>query len=151
MYQVIRFLYKEDYQLSESAHSTYSNEMSHHASIYALGERLSIQPLKSKALKKFAILLSDQKDAAERFAFIQSDVIPKIYSTTPTSDRGLRNTVCCWIRTNRLNKLVDSIAFAKFMTQVDGLAMDLLRSSLVSSEGYDFLQAPKVTDANPYE
>ncbi|KAK8208941.1 hypothetical protein M8818_003904 [Zalaria obscura] len=62
--------------------------MLHHADVYAAGDKYTITALKALSREKFRQTATMDWNSSK---FI--DCISKVYSTTPTSDRGLRNII----------------------------------------------------------
>lgn len=78
--KVLCYVYKRDYQVDAKSAVTI------HPEVYALADYLGMQPLKQLVRKKFSEAL---KENWEVVSFTKA--LRTIYTTTPASDRGLRD------------------------------------------------------------
>ena len=78
--KVLCYVYKRDYQVDAKSAVTI------HPEVYALADYLGMQPLKQIVKKKFSEAL---KEDWEVVSFTKA--LRTIYTTTPASDRGLRD------------------------------------------------------------
>ena len=102
--RMLEHLYGANYpghkrDLPDDPESSYISELHIHAQMYGLADEYDIKDLKEEALWKFKLSLQ----VVEEFENEQEKLlatIPLIYSTTPDSDRGLRDVVVDYGATN---------------------------------------------------
>lgn len=99
IYRMLEYLYMQDYTVDLgfdpfwSVNDSWAQTRLHvHAQMYSLGDEYDLQGLKKEAARRFItdILIPGDK---KRETLTLLSVIPTIYTTTPDSDRGLRDLV----------------------------------------------------------
>lgn len=105
-------------------------ELEVHVDMYALADRLEITGLKDVAAEKFKAFLKSHPTVWEKV--LLSGIAEKIYTTTPTSDRLLRQHLCGYLASNpqSLRAVVDKKELKDIVNGIEGLAMDVLAAQL---------------------
>ncbi|KAI9858261.1 MAG: hypothetical protein M1813_007535 [Trichoglossum hirsutum] len=94
------------------------------AQVYVIADKYGIETLKLLAACKFIDLVVEH-EANEAFI----EVIRHVYSSTPATDRGLRDPVCDAAFSN-IERLISTPGFISVMEEVEGLSIELLRMSV---------------------
>lgn len=94
---MLQHLYTIDYSghkisIGDDEEPSHVSELLTHVKMYALGEELDIKDLKEEALCKFEISMWAKRGQSGEIKCLL-EVVPAIYTTTPESDRGLRDIV----------------------------------------------------------
>ncbi|KAL8806374.1 MAG: hypothetical protein Q9182_001404 [Xanthomendoza sp. 2 TL-2023] len=88
--------------------------------VYALADKYNIQNLKELSKAKFEIRSSEEWQVQDILA-----VLPLVYETTPTTDRGLRD-VMLNVCSSQMDRLVSNEKFREIVHNGAELAFDLL-------------------------
>ncbi|KAL2002768.1 hypothetical protein VTN02DRAFT_5986 [Thermoascus thermophilus] len=95
---VLDFLYTGDYETDEIDYSQDVNALiNRHVQVYACADKFCISDLKDVAAKKFDEQLSllleyvDSNNNNNEKGEVLATIIPEVYSTTPSTDRQLRD------------------------------------------------------------
>ena len=101
---MMQHLYGFDYpghkiSLQDDPEPSHISEPYTHAQMYALADEYDIKDLKEEALWKFKQALVAKEGHSDELQTALA-TIPLIYSTTPDSDRGLRDVVAAYGATN---------------------------------------------------
>ena len=104
-----------------------SNSLLINVKVYALADKYNVQPLKELAKVKFQKALDTQYEH-ESFP----GAIVAVYSTTPSSDRGLRDAVVSQVGSIR-SELKTRREFLDVVKSVGDFAVDLLMASWADS------------------
>lgn len=142
IYRLVEFLYRGDYQ--EFDHPDYqtidkdllaSTGTHHavlHAEMFAVGDKYDIAALGDAAKAKFKAAISKKDFTNGHFL----DVIPYVYSTTPKSNRGLRDVVCCGTQNRGSVIRTDPVLksrLAEIVSATPQFAWDLIEGSLLAT------------------
>lgn len=121
--EMLRFLYTSDYK----ADSGEDYQLSINAKMYAMGEKYSINSLKDLAKAKFSKCLTPGQDL-EEFFDIFLEAVDLVYTTTPASDRGLRDCLTPILAAHKetLRKLPDFVNLIKGQLSDGDFAMDVI-------------------------
>lgn len=99
IYRMLEYLYMQDYSVDLgfdpflSANDSWAKTRLHvHAQMYSLGDKYDLAGLKKEAARRFINDIAIPRDKKGETLTLLS-VIPTIYTTTPDSDRGLRDLV----------------------------------------------------------
>ena len=105
-----------------------------HAAMYALGDKYELKVLKDAALVKFNELPTVTANPEDVQALIDS--IALIYSSTPDSDRQLRDATVTKIRASPVRFLQRdvSLSFRKVLCEVPDFSWDLHQHWMKSKE-----------------
>ena len=111
------FMAKDDAQYWKSAHQL-------HAEMFSLGDKYDCAVLKESALAKFKEH-TDKNDVQDLLGFIAS--IPIVYSSTPDSERALRDVAVDKIKAAPNRFLVEEVKapFQKVVYEVPEFSWDL--------------------------
>ncbi len=96
-----------------------------HAAMYALGDKYDLALLKDTALANFTKLVEETSSQADLLGFLES--VPIVYSSTPDSDRKLRDITVKKIRDDprRFLNLDIATIFQKVVFEVPEFSWDL--------------------------
>ena len=99
IYRMLEYLYMQDYTVDLgfdpfwSVIDSWTQTRLHvHAQMYSLGDKYDLPGLKKEALRRFINDIAIPGDKKRETLTLLS-VIPTVYTTTPESDRGLRDLV----------------------------------------------------------
>ena len=103
IYRMLEYLYMQDYTVDLgfdpfwSMNDSWAQTRLHvHAQMYSLGDKYDLPGLKKEAVRRFIDDIAIPGDKKRETLTLLS-VIPTIYTTTPDSDRGLRDLVALHI------------------------------------------------------
>ena len=131
---MIVYFYKLDYEdaplSSEEYDVNYESQLHCNAGMYAIGDKYGTWGLKKLAAQKFetAFCSSMDTDATKAGAALMA-VIPAVYSSTPDSDRELRDlAISLTLSTKQVYRSNTSTPdFKSLVTQVPDFAVDLVQ------------------------
>ena len=129
-YRMIKHLYAFDYparplnplssaaaaEISLAAETSFISQLHTHVQMYAMGDEYDIKDLKKEALGKFQAIMKGKKGKSDEYTAVLG-VISTIYSTTPESDRGLRDIVVAF-GAEHLEKMGDLLELETVTAQV---------------------------------
>ena len=99
IYRMLEYLYMQDYTVDLgfdpfwSVNDSWAQTRLHvHAQMYSLGDKYDLPGLKKEAVRRFINDIAIPGDKKRETLTLLS-VIPTVYTTTPGSDRGLRDLV----------------------------------------------------------
>ena len=126
---MLQHLYTLDYSghkisIGDEEEPSHVSELHTHASMYALGDEYGIEDLKEEALWKFKRTIEAKKGYKDELESV-IEVMPTVYRTTPSSDRGLRDAVVAFGATN-LQRIKDLSDFESAVTQVPAYIVEVL-------------------------
>ena len=126
---MLQQLYTFDYpghkiSIGDEEEPSHVSELHTHASMYALGDQYDISDLREEALWKFKRSMGTIEGHSARLTS-EVEVIPTIYSTTPSSDRGLRDAVVAF-GANNLERIKDLSSFESAVTQAPAYIVEVL-------------------------
>lgn len=161
VYLMLEFLYKNNYDSADVDTSKYkglahtpvkdlwsklTKDLNRHIRLYAIGDRLSVLGLKAEAARKFTDTL-DVLEAPTVTQIALSGYIEHIYTTTPSSDYGLRGPLCD--KLEQYSSVSANPKVQEVIGRVDELAFDMVkvaieRKALVCarSEGRYLVESP---------
>ena len=118
---MLQHLYTFDYSghkisIGDKEEPCHVSELHTHASMYALGDEYDILDLKEEALWKFKRTMEAIKGHIDEFTSVV-EVVSTVYSTTPSSDRGLRDAVVAF-GANNLERIKNLSDLKSAVTQV---------------------------------
>ena len=95
--RMLEHLYSFDYSgqktsIEDEEESCHISELHTHAQMYALGDEYDIQDLKDEASWRFENVMMSKKGQSDELTSV-IEVINTVYTTTPESDRGLRDAI----------------------------------------------------------
>ncbi|CAD6573004.1 MAG: hypothetical protein ASARMPRED_005824 [Alectoria sarmentosa] len=146
VHRMLQHLYMVDYSASEietggKKEESFVSELHTHVMMYAMSDEYDIEDLKEEALWKFNKAVEAKQEQSDEPTSVL-EVVPAIYTTTPDSDRGLRDAVVAW-DAKRLGWIHDLPDFKSAVTQVPTYMAWALVSALLQSS----LRAPIATAA----
>ena len=112
------------FSIGDEEEPSHVSELHTHASMYALGDEYDILDLKEEALWKFKRIMEANKGHKDELESV-IEVIPTVYVTTPSSDRGLRDAVVAF-GVNNLERIKDLSGFESAMTQAPNYLVEVL-------------------------
>ncbi|KAM0799433.1 hypothetical protein BDR22DRAFT_890328 [Usnea florida] len=129
-------LYGFDYSghkisIGDEEEPSHISELYTHASMYALGDEYGISDLKEEALWKFKRTMEAKEGDEDELESVM-EVVPVVYTTTLSSDRGLRDAVVAFGAKN-LNRMKDLSVFESAVTQVPAYIIEVLPGILQHS------------------
>ena len=134
---MLQHLYTLDYSghkisIGDEEEPSYVSDLHTHASVYALGDEYGIVDLKEEALWKFKEAMEAKKGYNDELELL-IEVIPTVYETTPSSDRGLRDVVVAF-GAEKLERMKDVSGFESAVTQAPAYIVEVLPIFLQSLE-----------------
>ncbi|TRX89369.1 hypothetical protein FHL15_009806 [Xylaria flabelliformis] len=117
---MIQFMYHFDYNCPEGVSTLLFD-----VKVYSIADRYIIPSLKDYALAKVENAFDLSPDPAIFPTNLLLTVSSEVYSSTPESDRGLRDVVAEAFHKN-LNRLENSATFRTTLHEIPGLAVDLI-------------------------
>ena len=122
-------LYGFDYSghkisIGDEEEPSHMSELYTHASMYALGDEYGISDLKEEALWKFKKTMEAKEGDEDELESVM-EVIPVVYTTTLSSDRGLRDVVLAFGAKN-LELIKDQSSFESAVTQAPTYIVEVL-------------------------
>jgi len=115
---MLDFVYTFDYDGSGNSQGR-ASPMIFNAEVYSIGDKYGVVALKSRAKKKF--------DKAVKTCWDMDDfahAITEVYSSTPSTDRGLRDTIVEVARKN-ISTLLEKEDFRSVLEETVGFAADV--------------------------
>ncbi|CAD6594566.1 MAG: hypothetical protein ASARMPREDX12_009615 [Alectoria sarmentosa] len=133
VHRMLQHLYMVDYSASEietdgKKEESFVSELHTHVMMYAMGDEYDIKDLKEEALWKFNKAVEAKQEQSDEPTSVL-EVVPAIYTTTPDSDRGLRDAVVAW-GAKRLGWIHDLADFKSAVTQVPTYMLEVLPTFL---------------------
>jgi hypothetical protein len=104
------------------------DELKLHCQVYALAEKYAIKALKILARQKFQKALENIDVDTRLF-----EVVEEIYSSTPDSDRGLRDIVVSKIY-SEIQHWLRQTEFRQALTETSSFCVDLLRETVFEDQ-----------------
>lgn len=125
---LLQYLYTYNYKtVSSNTEYKVAYEMRFQVKVYAIADKYDIPELKKLATNRFELTLSKEHKGYESFMFYK--VVRDVYTSTPDSDRGLRNLVL-----KACTKYHDDVLleprFVKMADQLPGFWKEYLREVL---------------------
>jgi hypothetical protein len=116
---------QQDYKVYEKTANAVevANPLTIHASMYALGDKYQVEGLSSLAKEKFECCLHHHAQSEDFIAAVQI-----AYSTTPDSNRGLRNSVMEAFRTHFQTDIASIPGAEAKLDSIDELSFLLIKS-----------------------
>ncbi|KAH3953670.1 hypothetical protein HBI25_106540 [Parastagonospora nodorum] len=116
---------QQDYKVYEKTANAVevANPLTIHASMYALGDKYQVEGLSSLAKEKFECCLHHHAQTEDFIAAVQI-----AYSTTPDSNRGLRNSVMEAFRTHFQTDIASIPGAEAKLDSIDELSFLLIKS-----------------------
>lgn len=116
---------QQDYKVYEKTANAVevANPLTIHASMYALGDKYQVEGLSSLAKEKFECCLHHHAQTEDFIAAVQI-----AYSTTPDSNRGLRNSVMEAFRTHFQTDIASIPGAETKLDSIDELSFLLIKS-----------------------
>ena len=111
--------------IGDEEEPSHISELHTHASMYALGDEYGILDLKEEALWKFKRTMEAKKGHEDELESV-IEAMPIVYTTTPSSDRGLRDAVVAFGAKN-LERIKDLSGFESVVAQVPSYIVEVLR------------------------
>ena len=126
---MLQHLYTLDYSghkisIGDEEEPSHASNLHTHASMYALGDQYDIPDLKEEALWKFKRSMGTIEGHSDSLTSVVG-VIPTVYGTTPSSDRGLRDAVVAFGAKN-LERIKDMSNFESAVTQAPAFVVEVL-------------------------
>ena len=127
--RMLHHLYGFDYSghkisIGDEEEPSHISELRTHANMYALGDEYGIVDLKEEALWKFKRTIKAKKGHEDELESV-IEVVPIVYTTTPSSDRGLRDAVVAFGAKN-LERIKDLSGFESAVTQAPTYIVEVL-------------------------
>lgn len=110
-----------------AAETSFISELHTHVQMYALGDEYDIKDLKNEALEKFQATMKGKRGKSDECTSVL-EVISTIYSTTPESDRGLRDIVVAF-GAERVEKMGELLEMEEVTAQVPRYTIEVARAS----------------------
>lgn len=126
---MLEHIYGFDYSghkisIGDEEEPSHISEFHTHASMYALGDEYDISDLKEEALWKFKKTMEAKMGHEDELESV-IEVMPTVYRTTPSSDRGLRDAVVAF-GANNLERIKDLSGFKSAVTQAPDYIVEVL-------------------------
>jgi len=116
---MLKFMYTFDYDDS-GKHQERTSFMIFNAEVYSIADKYSILALKARAKKKFDKAVHNCRDMEDLI-----HAILEVYSSTPSADRGLRDTVVKVVHEN-ISTLLEKDDFRGVLQDTVGFAADVI-------------------------
>lgn len=133
---MLEYLYDDRYTLPPHVPGDngglYVQQLIHHASLYAMGDLFLIPGLKTVARTNLRRMLESLNATSTAVRIVKSVLVRNIYSSTPGTDRGLRDAICQYLKPH-LAALLEGGFIDDMLKDVDGFALDLLRLQVIGS------------------
>ena len=110
-----------------AAATSFISELHTHLKMYALGDEYGIKDLKKEALGKFQAIMKGKKGKSDECTAVL-EVIPTIYSSTPESDRSLRDIVVAF-GAEHVETMGDLLEMEKVTAQVPRYTIEVAKTS----------------------
>lgn len=129
VHRMLQHLYKLDYfagkiELDGKKENSFVSELHTHVMMYAMGDEYDVMDLKKKSLRKFTEAVKAKKGRKDELASVLK-VVPAIYTTTPDSDRGLREFVV-GLGAEHLERMKDLPELKDAVTQAPNYMIEIL-------------------------
>lgn len=120
---MIDFLYRYDYNDKDFP----AGSLAANAHIYTIADKYEILSLKEAAIQKTQRELRTVRGKGPGFA----DALEAVWTSTPSSDKGLRNAYLHTIREKR-KTLIKEDSFLQAVQSVEGLSVDITKNLATS-------------------
>ena len=139
--RMLYHLYGFDYSghkisIGDEDEPSHNSELHTHARMYALGDEYGISDLKEEALWKFKRTMEAKEGDEDELESVM-EVIPVVYTTTLSSDRGLRDAVVTFGAKN-LERITNLSRFESAVDEVSTYTVEVLRKFFVGIQYYKY-------------
>lgn len=138
MHTLSTFCYLDDYEpfnvvgAKKRSSDISLSDLERHVRLYSLADRLIVPSLKACALQKFTDGIATWNNVASRATVATSGIVKLLYTTAPPSDRGMRNTLCEYLK-NDVKKLLRDENFVHVLETTEGFAIELFKLFAIGS------------------
>ena len=119
---MLRFLYTGNFAVGNPRVLNAPTKLLDHAKMYAFAEIYDIQGLKTLALERFAYYAKNHWTESVQWKLT---VVEKIYTSTPPSDRGLRDLVAEACRKD-IGDVMGDDSWRELMDKCEDLRLDMM-------------------------